>query len=267
MAEVKWIKVVTDIFEDEKLLVIDVMPKADSLMIIWFKLLCLAGKQNNGGVFKVGNMPYTADMFAAVFRRPVKTIKEALAMFEQFGMIETVNGVITIPNWDKHQSLDVYEKKKARDRLYQQERRNRQEIIAKKSSDNRLTTDDKSSDVVVSEEDKEERIRNYSILERVDNKSILKAPTLEEVKDYVKEIGSCIDPERFFNHYKANGWHIGKVPMEDWKAAVQKWTASEDKPWEGKKKKPKPSYDIDKIEKTIFKNGISEEEENESNKV
>lgn len=152
MAEVKWIKIVTDVFDDEKILMIESIPEADSIIVIWFKLLCLAGKQNNSGVFLMGHIPYTDEMFATVFRRPLNTIRLALQTFERFGMVEIVNDTVTIPNWDKHQSLDSYEKKKERDRLYQAKRRAEQKALIKKSSD-------KSSDIVVSEEsrlDKEE---------------------------------------------------------------------------------------------------------------
>ena len=55
MTEVKWIKIVTDIFDDEKILIIESMPEADAMIVIWFKLLCLAGKQNNSGVFTINN--------------------------------------------------------------------------------------------------------------------------------------------------------------------------------------------------------------------
>ena len=144
MAEVKWIKIVTDVFDDEKILMIESMPEADGIIVIWFKLLCLAGKQNNSGVFQLGQMPYTDEMFATIFRRPLNTVRLALNAFEQFGMIEIVNNTVTIPNWDKHQSLDALEKKKERDRLYQRERRMAQKAIAEKSSD---TSCDTSSDV------------------------------------------------------------------------------------------------------------------------
>ena len=51
MSEVKWRKITTDIFDDEKILLIESLPDADSIIVIWFKLLCLAGKMNNSGVF------------------------------------------------------------------------------------------------------------------------------------------------------------------------------------------------------------------------
>lgn len=109
-ADVKWIKIVTDIFDDDKILLIESMPKADAIIVIWFKLLCLAGKQNNGGVFLLnGRIAFTDEMFATIFRRPLNTVRLALSTFEQFGMIEIINDTITIPNWEKHQKLDALE--------------------------------------------------------------------------------------------------------------------------------------------------------------
>ena len=117
MADVKWIKICTDIFDDEKITLIESMPDADGIIVIWFKLLCLAGKQNNGGVFVMNDkLAYTDEMLATIFRRSVNTVRLALNVFEQFGMVEIVNNVVTIPNWEKHQSLDAYERKKAYDR-------------------------------------------------------------------------------------------------------------------------------------------------------
>lgn len=153
VADVKWIKITTDIFDDEKILMIESMPSADSIIVIWFKLLTFAGKQNNDGVFLMSNrIAYTDEMLASIFRRDVNTVRLALKAFESFGMIEIVDNVITIPNWNKHQTLDAYEKKKQRDRLYQAERRANQRALVAKSSDSHATP---SSDVVVSEEDKE----------------------------------------------------------------------------------------------------------------
>ncbi len=42
MAEVKWIKLSTSMFEDEKIRLIESMPEADTLLIIWIRLLAQA---------------------------------------------------------------------------------------------------------------------------------------------------------------------------------------------------------------------------------
>ena len=149
MADVKWIKITTDIFDDEKILMIESMPSADSIIVIWFKLLAFAGKQNNDGVFMMSNrIAYTDEMLASIFRRDTNIVRLALKAFEQFGMIEIIDNVITIPNWNKHQTLDSYEKKKERDRLYQAERRAKQRALIAESSDT-------SPYVAISEEDKD----------------------------------------------------------------------------------------------------------------
>lgn len=157
MSDVKWIKIATGIFEHEKILMIDPMECADTIIVVWLKLLTFAGKNNNNGVLMLNErIPYTDDMLAAIFRRDPVTVKHALDIFERFGMIEIVDGIITIPNWNKYQSLDALEKKQERDRVYQAERRAKQREKIKKSSDNRLTSCDSSSDVVALEEEKEE---------------------------------------------------------------------------------------------------------------
>lgn len=111
MAEIKWIKICTDIFDDEKILLIESNPEKDSIIVIWFKLLCLAGKQNNNGVFIINDkIAYTDEMLATIFRRPLETVKLALDVFKQYGMIEIINGTITIPKWEKHQNIGALEK-------------------------------------------------------------------------------------------------------------------------------------------------------------
>jgi predicted phage replisome organizer len=131
MSDVKWIKIVTDIFDDEKILLIETLPEADSIIVIWFKLLCLAGKQNNSGVFLMNeNIPYTDEMLASIFRRKKTTVQLALSTFEKFGMIEIINGVLTIPNWGKHQNIEQIEKRKEYMKNYMKEYRDNQKQLA-----------------------------------------------------------------------------------------------------------------------------------------
>lgn len=129
MADVKWIKIVTDIFDDEKMLLIDGLPEHDSIIVIWFKLLCMAGKQNNGGVFMMNDkIAYTEEMLSTIFRRPINTVRLALKTFEQFGMIEIVNDTITIPNWERYQNIDRLNELKEYNRLAKQRSRERKRL-------------------------------------------------------------------------------------------------------------------------------------------
>ena len=126
-SDVKWIKICSDIFDDEKIMLIENLPSADSIIVIWFKLLCLAGKNNNSGVFILNDkIAYTDEMLATVFRREINTVRLALKTFENYGMIEIVSGVYTIPNWGKYQNLDKIEQKSQYMRSYMQEYRKKQ---------------------------------------------------------------------------------------------------------------------------------------------
>jgi len=135
MADVKWIKVTTDIFEDEKILLIESLPDADMILVIWFKLLCLAGKMNNSGVFKLNDkIAFTPKMFSTIFRKSEDDIKKAFEIFEAYGMVEIVKDVVTIPNWGKHQDLEKFENKKEYMRNYMSEYREKQKNIASKTN-------------------------------------------------------------------------------------------------------------------------------------
>lgn len=169
--EVKWIKIVTDIFDDEKILLIESMPERDGIIVIWFKLLCLAGKQNNGGVFLLNDrIPYTDEMLATIFRRNLNTVRLALQTFEQFGMIEIVNDTITIPNWGKHQNLDQLESKKKYMREYMQDYRQKQrEIACKTNSKTNSKTNVSSLDIDIDKErDKDKDIIHEDKPQKID---------------------------------------------------------------------------------------------------
>ena len=120
MSEVKWIKITTDIFDDEKILLIESLPDAYEIIVIWFKLLCLAGKMNNNGIFIMNDrIAYTDKMLATVFRMKESTVQLALKTFEKFGMVKITDGVISISNWGKHQNIEGMEKIRESKRLAQ----------------------------------------------------------------------------------------------------------------------------------------------------
>lgn len=131
MSEIKWIKITTDIFDDEKICLIDSLPDHDAILVIWFKILALAGKHNRNGLLMMSDkVHYTDEMLATIFRRPLNTVRMALGIFEQFGMVEIIDGVITLPNWEKHQNIDGMEKIKEQTRNRVARHREKQKNLA-----------------------------------------------------------------------------------------------------------------------------------------
>ena len=256
MADVKWIKIVTDIFDDEKILLIETLPDADSIIVIWFKMLCLAGKQNNDGILIMSNrLPYTEKMLASIFRRNENTVKLALATFEEFGMIEIVNDNITIPNWGKHQSLDKLEKIKEQNKKRIAEYRERKRL---------LETDENSnaeSNVTVTLRNATDKIRiDKNRLDKsreedsTDNNISAKPkrfakPSIDEIKAYCLERNNNVNADKFFDYYESNGWKVGKSAMKDWKAAIRSWERNGfDKPEKKQKGEKEHSYDLNEFD-------------------
>ena len=111
MMEVKWIKISTDIFDNRKIRQIENMEERDSILTIWFKILCLAGKINNGGkLLLTDGVPYDLKMLATEFQRPAEQVEKALDIFFFYKMMDNVKGVYHVVNWYKYQSLDKMEK-------------------------------------------------------------------------------------------------------------------------------------------------------------
>ncbi|WP_241475446.1 phage replisome organizer N-terminal domain-containing protein [Priestia flexa] len=152
-SDVKWIKLSTQMFEDEKIRLIESMPEADTILIIWVKLLAQAGKTNASGyIYLAENIPYTDEMLATIFNRPLPTVRLALKTLEQFGMIEVNHDhMICISNWEKHQNIDGLEKLREQNRLRKQKERERKKFLL--SHDSHVTvTDGHATDI---EEEKE----------------------------------------------------------------------------------------------------------------
>lgn len=167
MAEVKWIKIVTDIFDDEKILLIKSMPDADSILVMWFELLCLAGKKNRDGIVTLTDkIAYTDEMLSNILRRPLSTVRLALQTFEQLEMIEIVNGAICITNWEKHQNLDKMEQIREQTRQRVAKHREKQKALLECNDD---------CNVTVTLRNDTDKIREDKEKIRIDYKSIIDA--------------------------------------------------------------------------------------------
>ena len=107
MSEIKWIKITTNIFDNRKIQQIEALENGDSIIVIWLKILTLAGSLNdNGMIYLTPEVPYTEEMLAAAFKKPITTIRLALDIFKRFKMIEIEDDIIYIANWEKYQNIE-----------------------------------------------------------------------------------------------------------------------------------------------------------------
>jgi predicted phage replisome organizer len=131
LADVKWIKITVNMFDDEKIRIIESMPDADAILVIWIKLLTLAGKTNtNGFIFLSENIPYTDEMLSTIFSRPLNTVRLALQTFKQFGMIDyDEKNFLYLVNWNKHQNVEGLEKIREQTRQRVAKHREKQKML------------------------------------------------------------------------------------------------------------------------------------------
>lgn len=177
MAEIKWIKISCDLFNDEAIRLIEQMPDGDAIIVIWLKLLITAGKINdNGFLYFRKEIPYTDEMLSTVFNRPLNTIRLALSTFERFGMIQIVTQQgIYITNWEKYQNLAGMEQIKEYNRMAKRRQREKQKALKMLSDsqgqcqgqiiDNHETDKDvdkeKELDKEINKEEKKEKKKNF----------------------------------------------------------------------------------------------------------
>lgn len=162
-SDVKWIKITTSMFDDEKIKIIDSMPERDTILVIWLKLLILAGKCNaNGLIFITEGMPYTDETLSAVVNRPLNTVRLTLEVLRKLKMISVDETGIDIVNWKKHQSVDrlneLKEQNRERQKRYYEKQKQKELASNNQDSNVRLTLGLTSSNAVDIDIDKERDI-------------------------------------------------------------------------------------------------------------
>lgn len=129
MADIKWIKVSTDIWNNKKIKQIESLKNGDAYIVIWMKLLTLAGTINdNGYIYVTPDIPFTDKGLSVELNKPVKIVNEAIELFEDYGMIEIEDGYIVLTGWEKYQNVEgldkIREQTKERVKRYRQRKSN-----------------------------------------------------------------------------------------------------------------------------------------------
>ena len=243
MSEVKWIKLVTDLFDNRKIKQIEKMPEGDSIIVIWVKILCLAGRVNdNGLVYFTNEIPYTEEMLATEFNRSLNVVKLALKTFETFGMIEVIDNIYKVSSWEKYQNVEGLERVREQTRKRVAEHRERKRIALSQDNEGHSNTSEDETGCNVTrnvtvthgnetdidiEKELEEDIKNKNNVYDVGKKrktKVFQPPTVDEVRAYCKERNNNIDADYFVDYYTARGWKLSNgKQMVDWKASVRTW--------------------------------------------
>lgn len=123
-------------FDNEKILFLESVPESDAVILIWVKLMVLAGKSNmNGYIMLTESIPYTEETLVNRLKKPAATVQMALELFERLGMLCVENGAFLLPNWGKYQSQDKLEQIRESNNKRKREERKRKKLALQPASD------------------------------------------------------------------------------------------------------------------------------------
>lgn len=135
----QWWKCYTNIFDNDKMLVIETTQKsnADTIILIWVRLLNLSAQLNNKGIFKFGDKAYPFETICKMLhksgKKGLEQVKLALETLSSLEMINYYDGIIEIKNWHEYQSQDKY------DELLEKNRERQQKFREKKKQESTIT--------------------------------------------------------------------------------------------------------------------------------
>jgi len=201
-----WFRMYTEAVDDEKLRLLAFEDRWHFVAI-----LCCKGK----GVLDTGNIPMMRRMVAVKLGLDLRELDEVARRLSDVGLVdpETLQPLA----WDHRQFQS--DKSTDRVRAYRERARNKGETLRKRSETVSVTAQDTDTDT----ETETEKVKGLAKAA-----ARFRPPTIDEVDAYCRERKNSVNPQRFVDHYTANGWVQGKgKPLKDWRAAVRTWERDE----------------------------------------
>ena len=141
MADVKWIKLTTDMFDNRKIKHLRRLPDGNNIVLLWIMLLTMAGRCNAGGmIFLTENIPYTTKMLADELGFEENTVILGIDVLAQLNMIASNNGFYSVAGWEEYQNTDRLAEMREQNRLRQAKHKQKQKLLQDNVSSNVTVT-------------------------------------------------------------------------------------------------------------------------------
>ena len=223
-----YLRLKDNFFDSDELKILESMKDGYLYSNILLKLY-LRSLKNDGKLVVNERIPYNSEMLASVTGHQVGTIKQALSMFKELGLIEVLeNGAIymlDIQNFIGKGSTEA-DRQRLYDRRISVERkqnkltqsRNLEEICKKSTPEIEIELE---KDIEIEKE------IHSSAKSTTTKRKRFEKPTLSQITQYCLERNNNVNAEQFYDYYESNGWKVGKNAMKDWKACVRTWERNE----------------------------------------
>lgn len=209
-----YLRLKDNFFDSDELKILESMKDGYLYSNILLKLY-LRSLKNDGKLVVNDRIPYSADMLASVTGHQVGTIKQALSVFKDLGLIDVLdNGAIymlDIQNFIGKGSSEADRKREYRQRI-ETDRTNVRQI-----------SDKTPPEIELEKELEIEKEIHSSAKSTTTKRKRFEKPTLSQITQYCLERNNNVNAEQFYDYYESNGWKVGKNAMKDWKACVRTW--------------------------------------------
>lgn len=218
-----YLRLKDNFFDSDELKILESMKDGYLYSNILLKLY-LRSLKNDGKLVVNDRIPYNEEMLASVTGHQIGTVKQALSIFKDLGLIDVLeNGAIymlDIQNFIGRGSSEADRKREYRQRI---------ETDRTKVQTKVREISEKSPPEIEIELEKEIKIEKEidSSASTTTKRKRFEKPSISDIKQYCIERNNNIDASQFYDYYESNGWKVGKNSMKDWKAAVRTWERSE----------------------------------------
>lgn len=219
-----YLRLKDNFFDSDELKILESMKDGYLYSNILLKLY-LRSLKNDGKLVVNDRIPYNAEMLASVTGHQIGTVKQALSIFKDLGLIDVLeNGAIymlDIQTFIGRGSSEADRKREYRQRIES----DRTNVLT-----NVRQISDKTPPEIEIEIELEKDIeieKDSSAKSTTTKRKRFEKPTLSQIEQYCIERNNTVNAEQFFDYYESNGWKVGKNSMKDWKAAVRTWERSE----------------------------------------
>ena len=213
-----WLKLKDDFFQSKRIKKLRNMAGGDTDTVIYLKMQLLALRSD--GVLRWSGLEdnFASELALDLDEKP-EDVEVTLMYLLNVGLAETTDNISFFLPWVlENTGSETAATLRSRDY------RARQRVLQCNKSATLMQRECNPDETQV------QRMRNAeSESEKEIEKEIEsdKRPALDDVRKFAEEIGSKVDPQRFFQYYEDRNWMTGTEPINDWKAIFKKWSADE----------------------------------------
>lgn len=217
-----WLKLKRDFFKRHDIQIVEGMPNGKDYILFYLKLLC-ESVDHEGCLRFSEQIPYNEQMLSILTNTNIDVVRSAIKIFSELGMLEVLDDGTVYMNAVQKMigcaSQDEHTRESTRLRVQAYRERQKQFQIGVNRYSNVTCNGEIEKEIELDiEKDKEKVLSNDNT-----KKKKFTPPSVSEVAEYCKSVGSQVDAEAFVAFYESKDWFVGKNKMKSWRAAITTW--------------------------------------------